>query len=128
MTRIELMAFHCKFAEEMRLIFERKNSDYTGQSDDPFFNFNRVELLGIASTEQGILTRMMDKFARIGSFISQGTLAVKDESAKDTILDLANYCIILAGYLESKKPETVVVVGVNPETGQLVTSAPNGEV
>jgi hypothetical protein len=46
---------------------------------------------------------MMDKISRIASFIKKGTLEVKDESVKDTLMDLANYCILFAGYLESKK-------------------------
>jgi hypothetical protein len=46
---------------------------------------------------------MTDKMARIGSFVKRGELVVKDESVKDTLLDLANYAMLFAAYLESKK-------------------------
>lgn len=84
-------------------ITRRKNADYTGTGDDPFANFDRVSILGISSTEQGFLTRMLDKFCRLVSFVQRGVLLVKDESLEDTCLDLANYCILFAGYIRSRK-------------------------
>jgi hypothetical protein len=87
-------------------ITRSKNHDYGGDSD-PFSNFTCVERLGICSTEQGFLTRMMDKMARITTFTRQGKLLVKDESVEDTLLDLANYCILMAGYLKSRKVNNV---------------------
>lgn len=90
------------FMEEMLEISKRKNSDYTGDTDDPFSNFSSVESLGI-KTEVGFIVRMNDKMKRLASFVEKGTLEVKDESVKDTLQDLANYCILFAGYLESKK-------------------------
>lgn len=51
----------------------------------------------------GFLTRMSDKFSRLGSFINKGELLVLDESVEDTLVDLANYCALFAGYLESKE-------------------------
>jgi len=76
---------------------------YTGNDPDPFGNFNRVDQLGICSTEQGFLTRMTDKFCRIISFVQKGELLVKEESVQDTLHDLANYCALMSGYIESKK-------------------------
>lgn len=84
-------------------ITARKNADYTSGSDDPFFNFTRVEALGICETEQGFLTRMTDKVARIITFAKKGVLQVKDETVEDTLLDLANYCVLMAGYIRAKK-------------------------
>lgn len=103
MTREEYLKFHEEFTDMMKAVTVAKNSDYTGSTDDPFANFKNVEVLGICSTSQGFATRMMDKISRIASFIKKGTLEVKDESVKDTLMDLANYCILFAGYLESKK-------------------------
>lgn len=54
-------------------------------------------------TEQGFLTRMMDKMKRISSFVEKGELQVKDESVTDTLRDLANYSCLLAGYIKSQK-------------------------
>ncbi len=89
-------------------ISRKKNADYTGSSekDNPFSNFESVEAIGI-STVSGFLTRMMDKMARVGSFAKKGELQVKDESVTDTLKDLANYCCLLAGYLESKKETNI---------------------
>ena len=87
----------------MVAITEAKNADYAGDGTDPFFNFTRVEQLGICATERGFLTRMTDKMARIITFVNVGVLKVKDESVVDTLLDLANYCILLAGYIQSKR-------------------------
>ena len=91
-----------KFFSECIEISKAKNSDYTGDGSNPFANFQSVEQLHI-TTEQGFLTRMMDKMMRLASFAKKGTLEVKDESVKDTLQDLANYACLFAGYLESKK-------------------------
>jgi hypothetical protein len=95
-----------QFAEETMLdmiaLSRSKNADYTGGDADPFGNFKAVETLGIP-TEIGFLTRMMDKMKRISTFVNKGQLQVKDEAVEDTLKDLANYCILFLGYLESKK-------------------------
>ena len=102
MTKQQYFEFSERFFSECIEISKRKNADYTGQNTDPFSNFQSVEALGI-KTEQGFLTRMMDKMKRIASFVENGELQVKDESVKDTLRDLANYSCLLAGYIESKK-------------------------
>lgn len=103
MTKDEYFKFADNFFGNCLEISKRKNADYTGGSQDPFSNFQSVEVLGI-STEQGFLTRMMDKMKRIASFAEKKQLQVKDESVTDTLRDLANYACLLAGYIESKKP------------------------
>ena len=81
----------------------KKNADYAGDSD-PFANFRLVEKLGICSVETGILVRMTDKMARITNLLKDGkTNQVKDETVDDTLIDLANYSVILAAYRESKR-------------------------
>lgn len=103
MTKQEYMDFHAECCRKMIEVTKAKNADYTGTSDDPFANFSRVEIVGICSTLQGFLTRMFDKFSRITSFVQKGVLEVKDESVEDTLLDLANYSILMAGYIKSIK-------------------------
>jgi hypothetical protein len=83
-------------------ITRAKNSDYTGDPSQPFKNFTMVETIGYASTEQGFCTRITDKVMRIAGFVKNGTLQVKDESVEDTLLDLANYCLLFICYLKSK--------------------------
>lgn len=90
---------------KMLAICKAKNADYAGANaeQDPFANFARVEALGICKTEVGFLTRMTDKLCRIASFVAKGELMVKDESVEDTLLDLANYCLLLGAYFAEKK-------------------------
>lgn len=103
--RDRLIAFHLNATTKMLSICKAKNADYAGHGvqADPFANFSRVEALGIATTEQGFLTRMADKMSRLASLTTAGVEAkVKDESVEDTLLDLANYCILLAAYRRDK--------------------------
>lgn len=102
MTKQEYFDFARDFFQRCIDLSEKKNADYTGSNDDPFSNFKAVETLAI-KTEQGFLTRMMDKMKRIGSFVENGELVVKDESVIDTLQDLANYSCLMAGYILSEK-------------------------
>jgi hypothetical protein len=111
MTGEEFMEFHKAACEKMHAICKAKNADYAGQKGgaDAFANFRMVELYGVASVEQGLFTRMSDKFARIATFLQRGDLEVKDESVQDTLLDFANYCLLTAAYLSSKRKEAGVI-------------------
>lgn len=106
MTKEQYLNFHKQMTEKMIQITADKNADYTGEGDNPFKNFTLVEDFGITSTETGFLTRMTDKMSRLASFNQLGTFQVKGESVEDTLLDLANYCILFAGYLRSKTTYT----------------------
>lgn len=106
MNRAELLAFHDEFTAKMKDICVAKNADYAGPGgDDPFANFRRTEAMGIAKTEAGMLVRMVDKLSRISTFLEAGQLQVKDESVEDTLVDLANYSLLLAGYIRGKKKD-----------------------
>lgn len=103
MTKKEYIDFHKDTCEKLMEITAKKNSDYTGTSDDPFKNFRSPEYRGYATVEQGFLTRMDDKFSRISSYVQKGSLQVADETVFDTLFDLSNYCILMAGYLKEKQ-------------------------
>lgn len=79
-------------------LMERKNHDYRGGTGDPYANFRNSVKLGI-SPEVGILLRMCDKHQRLRTFISRGILKVKDEAARDSILDCHNYTVLCMGML-----------------------------
>jgi len=91
-----------EITEDMYTITEAKNSDYTAGADDAFANFRVVENMNICSVEQGFLTRMTDKMARLAGLSTNKECKVKDEKYTDTLLDLANYALLLKIYLESK--------------------------
>lgn len=103
MTREEFFKYQEETFNKLLELTRKKNADYAGSGGDAFNNFTRIETIGVATTEQGFLTRMFDKFSRIISFMQNGELQVKDESVEDTLLDLANYCVLMSGYLKSKK-------------------------
>ena len=77
MKKAEYFEFSEKFFGDCIAISKKKNADYTGGDDNPFSNFQSVEGLGI-KTEQGFLSRMMDKMKRITSFVEKGEFKVKD--------------------------------------------------
>jgi hypothetical protein len=106
MNKDQYVEYHNWFTRRMGEITRAKNADYTGEGSDPFANFTRVEALGITDTGRGFLVRMTDKLARITSFVQKGVLEVKDESVEDTLMDLANYCALMAAYIRSRKEST----------------------
>lgn len=99
--RKRLLEIHEEMCEEAREIMERKNHDYATDEKSPFDNFEVCERVGICQTELGFLTRMMDKFKRIITFVKRGTLMVKNESVKDACIDLINYLILFWAYQRS---------------------------
>jgi len=103
MTKREYMYFHEECCRKLVAITQKKNSDYTGNNDDPFANFQQIgHLISVPrAVEIGFVTRMSDKLSRIASFVSKGNLTISEETVEDTLLDLANYCILLAGFLRS---------------------------
>jgi hypothetical protein len=88
-----------KILNEAAAIVAVKNADY-GNADDPFANFKGATALGIP-VEVGMLVRMSDKFIRIRNLLDRP--AATDESVRDTLIDLANYSLILAVWLEQKE-------------------------
>lgn len=71
--------------EELRKTYEVKNADYGDSVGDTYNKFGDVSFL----------TRITDKYNRILSLSNKGECgAVKDEKLDDTILDLANYCVL----------------------------------
>ncbi len=70
----------------MREVHNKKNHDYAGDKD-PLANFREFGWYGI-------IVRISDKYHRIINFTKKGVLKVVEESFKDTLLDLANYCLL----------------------------------
>ena len=65
--------------------YKRKNSDYGNSVGDTYEKFGDISFL----------TRITDKYNRILSLADKGECGeVKDEALEDTILDLANYCLL----------------------------------
>lgn len=80
MTNVEQFE---SITKSMLETFKAKNSDY-GNSFD-----NTCDRFGLVAA----VTRMFDKMERLAQFVIKGSFEV-NESVKDTLLDLANYCIL----------------------------------
>lgn len=78
--KVELHKFLCG---RIHSVYEAKNKDY-GDS----FSSLRKEF------PEAILIRLGDKYNRLKALMKNGKAEVKDESIEDTLLDLANYCLM----------------------------------
>lgn len=47
------------------------------------------------------LTRISDKFNRIENLILNGDKGTDDETVMDTLIDMANYCVLTAVYMKN---------------------------
>ena len=74
---------HLEICTILNDIYARKNHDY----GDSFAKL-RNELPG------AILVRIYDKYSRLKTLLEGADQKVKDESIDDTLMDLANYCIM----------------------------------
>ena len=104
MTRDEFLAFHEKFVADMRAVVNVKNHDYAGGKiiDDAFRNFRSAEFYNLCSAEVGLMTRLLDKVSRISTFLTGHDLKVADEKVYDTLIDCANYSVLLAGMIKAR--------------------------
>jgi len=103
MNREELLKHHENVCGVARELMKKKNHDYAGESGEtPFANFSRTEAMGVCSTEQGFLVRVVDKVSRLSTFVSAGELKVENESYEDAIVDIINYMVLLSGYIKDK--------------------------
>ena len=84
---------HKEICESLNDVYVRKNKDY-GDSFGQMY-----QDLGIISA----VTRIGDKYNRLKSLATKPAeeRAVKDESIKDTLLDMANYCIMTVIEMET---------------------------
>ena len=104
MNREELLKHHDYLCTTAKEIMKKKNHDYAGKGGEtPFANFERCEAMGVCSTEQGFLVRVIDKVSRLSTFVEAGELKVDNESYEDAILDIINYMILLSGFLNGKE-------------------------
>lgn len=78
------LCLHKDFCDTLNIIYRQKNHDY-GDS------FAKVRLV----VPNAILVRLMDKLERLKTLLGKGEQAqVLDESIYDTLMGMANYCIM----------------------------------
>lgn len=81
--------------EDMYQTFKIKNEKY-GNSFE-----KSLDKYGIISA----LTRMSDKWNRLENLILTNDNGTEDERLQDTLIDLANYCIMTSVYIKNKEKE-----------------------
>lgn len=73
-------------------IYKKKNHDYGNSFDQSLDKFGLI----------ASVVRLGDKMNRIESLVNKEA-QVKDESIRDTILDMANYCIMTAMWMDANQ-------------------------
>ena len=79
--------------DEILELYKIKNSDYVNSF------YKQLD-------EDGLLVskiRLQDKLSRFSSIIKKGTIEVKDEKLRDTLIDLATYSIMTVAWLDNKQ-------------------------
>ena len=90
MTNVEL---HTHLCEELNALYEAKNHDYGNSFEKAQDEFGLT----------ACAVRIADKYNRFIE-LSKGTKAkVKDESIRDTLRDMANYCLMTIMILDKEK-------------------------
>lgn len=84
---------------ELSELHDRKQADY-GRGDDPFANVRSSEEWGLPGWV-GAMIRAQDKIRRLQSLLLKGKL--ENESAEDSLRDLAVYAIIALVLFEEKE-------------------------
>lgn len=88
--------------DDMINLHTRKNAGYSGlDNPDPWANFRLCEVFGIAA-EQGVLTRMSDKYSRFVRLQENADNEQVGEAIEDTVIDLAAYSLILVCLIEER--------------------------
>lgn len=90
--------FH-ELLNELGELHDRKQADY-GQDDDPFANVRSSAKWNVPAWI-GALIRLNDKVVRLQSFAQKGNLV--NESAEDSLRDIAVYALIALVLLEEDK-------------------------
>lgn len=92
---------HKELCEQMNAVYTEKNKNY----GDSF---------GISVKKYGMiaaLTRISDKFNRLEQLILTRSDGTKDESLIDTMLDMANYCLMTVMEIEDEANATIKTLG-----------------
>ena len=88
--------------DNMQSVYEAKDNDYSA-TGLPMGNLRKCEDAGIDAW-RGCLVRIGDKMSRLENFLKEKEYLVISEKAEDTVIDLANYAILMCCLIEEIKP------------------------
>ena len=80
----DLVEKHLILCNQLNSIYEQKNNAYGNSFGETF------EKLGIISA----ITRISDKYNRLVNLATHPEINKGDEAIEDTLLDMANYCLM----------------------------------
>jgi len=91
--------------DNMQAVYEAKDNDYSA-TGLPMGNLRKCEDAGIDAW-RGCLVRIGDKMSRLENFLKEKEYLVLSEKVEDTVIDLANYAILMSCLIEEiKKPHS----------------------
>ena len=100
MTKVELFNHIDTTFDRCLNKIRAKNAGYNGDGD-PLKTYRATELMGNCSTEQGIMSRIIEKMSRITTQLS--VRKTQDEPIEETITDAIGCLAILLAYLDTKE-------------------------
>ncbi len=95
MTAKENALRHKEICDRLNKTYYEKNKDYGDSFGQSFEEFGLISAV----------VRMGDKYSRIKNLAYNQEIAVEDEAIKDTLLDLANYCIMTVMEIEKREKD-----------------------
>lgn len=78
--------------QEMRELYEKKNSDYGNSFTETIQEFGFVPAVA----------RINDKVKRMKNIVKGQEMNVKEETFRDCLMDCANYCVLTLMEIENK--------------------------
>ena len=91
----DLVERHLILCNQLNSIYEQKNNAYGNSFGETF------EKLGIISA----ITRISDKYNRLVNLATHPEINKGDEAIEDTLLDMANYCLMTYMELQENNGE-----------------------
>lgn len=110
MTKEDQQLHFTEITEKMKSILLSKGNDYA--NEDRLSNFKLAGKISGLTAELNCLSLIATKVARLGVLLNSVSKP-NNESIQDSILDLANYALLLSMILEDKEDEKSKPVLIN---------------
>ena len=78
---------------EMLNMYQRKNADYGNSFAETIQEFGFIPAVA----------RINDKLKRVKNMVKGNDMNIKDESMRDNLMDIANYCVLTIMELDNQK-------------------------
>jgi len=111
-----------EITQQMKSILLSKGNDYA--NTDRLSNFKLAGKISGLTAELNCLSLIATKVARLGVLLNS-TSKPNNESIQDSLLDLANYTILLTMLLKDKESKPVLINYKNTEPYVKITGATN---